>query len=651
MHSLGIDIETFSSREIKDVGVYAYTDAPDFTVLLFAYAMDDDEVKIIDLANGEKLPAEILRALFSPEVKKTAYNANFEMTCLSKFLGRPMLKEQWFCTSVLALTLGLPGYLAGVAEAMNFSEDKQKMTEGKRLISYFCKPCAPTKSNGGRDRNLPEHAPEKWDLFKQYCKQDVIVEQEILKKLSRYTPSEKEHRLWMLDQKINDTGILIDTQLASAAIHCDYTVRAEAIQALRKLTGLENPNSVAQLKAWLENAMEEKIDSLNKQWVLDALQRENMPNQIRTVLQLKTRIAKTSVKKYKTMLDAKCADNRIRGLLQFYGANRTGRWAGRIVQVHNLPQNHIEALDYARDLVKDDNPELLQLICDNPSDILSQLIRTALIASPGKELLVADFSAIEARVIAWLAQERWRLDVFRKNGDIYCASASTMFNVPVEKHGVNGHLRQKGKIAELALGYQGSVGALIQMGALRMGVPEEELPEIVAKWRQASPHIVKFWYDVERCVRQAIQHRISVPFRYGIAFIYEAGMLFIRLPSGRRIAYAKPRLVQKDGKNAITFLGVNQTSKAWCRQETYGGKLVENIVQATARDCLAEAMLRLDAAGYRILMHVHDEVIIEAEKGKADLNKVIRIMSENEPWNRGLPLNADGYKTDYYRKD
>lgn len=513
MHSLGIDIETFSSREIKDVGVYAYTDAPDFTVLLFAYAMDDDEVKIIDLANGEKLPAEILRALFSPEVKKTAYNANFEMTCLSKFLGRPMLKEQWFCTSVLALTLGLPGYLAGVAEAMNFSEDKQKMTEGKRLISYFCKPCAPTKSNGGRDRNLPEHAPEKWDLFKQYCKQDVIVEQEILKKLSRYTPSEKEHRLWMLDQKINDTGILIDTQLASAAIHCDYTVRAEAIQALRKLTGLENPNSVAQLKAWLENAMEEKIDSLNKQWVLDALQRENMPNQIRTVLQLKTRIAKTSVKKYKTMLDAKCADNRIRGLLQFYGANRTGRWAGRIVQVHNLPQNHIEALDYARDLVKDDNPELLQLICDNPSDILSQLIRTALIASPGKELLVADFSAIEARVIAWLAQERWRLDVFRKNGDIYCASASTMFNVPVEKHGVNGHLRQKGKIAELALGYQGSVGALIQMGALRMGVPEEELPEIVAKWRQASPHIVKFWYDVERCVRQAIQHRISVPVR------------------------------------------------------------------------------------------------------------------------------------------
>lgn len=651
MRNLGIDIETFSSREIKDVGVYAYTDSPDFTILLFAYAADDEEVKIVDLAQGEELPAEILRALFSPEVRKTAYNANFEMTCLAKYLNRPMLKAQWSCTSVLALTLGLPGYLDGVAKAMNFEEDKQKMSEGRRLINYFCKPCAPTKSNGGRTRNLPEHDPEKWDKFKEYCKQDVVVEQEIRRRLSRFSPSEKEHQLWMLDQKINDTGVLIDTKLASAAIHCDYTVRAEALHKLRQLTGLENPNSVGQLKAWLENTMGEKIESLNKQWVSDTLQRKDLPATLQTVLQLKTRIAKTSVKKYKTMLDAKCSDDRIRGLLQFYGANRTGRWAGRIVQVHNLPQNHIEDLDSARNLVKDDDPELLQMLCNNPSEVLSQLIRTALIASPGQEFLVADFSAIEARVIAWLAQEQWRLDVFKKNGDIYCASASAMFGVPVEKHGVNGHLRQKGKIAELALGYQGSVGALIQMGALRMGLQEDELQDIVTKWRSASRHIVKFWYDVEKGVRQAIQHRISVPFRYGIEFICEAGMLFIRLPSGRRIAYAKPRLLQKDGRDYITFLGVNQTSKAWCRQETYGGKLVENIVQATARDCLAEAMLRLDAAGYRILMHVHDEVIIEAEKGKADLNKVIRIMSENEPWNRGLPLNADGYKTDYYRKD
>lgn len=651
MRSLGIDIETFSSRELKDVGVYAYTDAPDFTILLFAYAADDEEVKIVDLAQGEKLPAEILRALFSPEVRKTAYNANFEITCLSKYLGRPLIKDQWSCTSVLALTLGLPGYLNGVAEALNFTPDKQKMAEGKRLITYFSTPCAPTKSNGGRTRNLPGHAPEKWETFRRYCKQDVVVEQEILRRLSRYAPSEKEHRLWLLDQKINDTGVLIDTQLASAAIHCDHTVRTEALQKLRALTGLENPNSVSQLKTWMESALGEKIESLNKQWVSDTLQRKDLSASIRTVLELKTRIAKTSVKKYQTMLNAKCSDNRIRGLLQFYGANRTGRWAGRVVQVHNLPQNHIDDLDTARSLVKTDDPELLQMMCDNPSDVLSQLIRTALIPSPGKEFLVADFSAIEARVIAWLAQERWRLDVFRRNGDIYCASASAMFGVPVEKHGVNGQLRQKGKIAELALGYQGSVGALVQMGALRMGLQEDELQEIVTKWRSASRNIVKFWYDVERGVKQAIQHRISVPFRYGMAFTYEAGMLFIRLPSGRRIAYAKPKLVTKDGKESITFLGVNQTSKAWCRQETYGGKLVENIVQATARDCLAESMLRLDTAGYKILMHVHDEVIIEAEKGRSDLNEVIRIMSQNELWNRGLPLNADGYKTDYYRKD
>lgn len=651
MKTLGIDIETYSSRDIKKVGAYAYADAPDFEILLFAYAFDDEPVQIIDLAQGEDLPADVLRAIFSPEILKTAYNANFEMTCLAKYFGREMDCRQWSCTSVLALTLGLPGYLEGVGEALNFSEDKQKMGVGKRLITYFCKPCAATTANGGRTRNLPEHAPDKWQLFKEYCKQDVVTEREIRNRLTRYTPSVKEHQLWELDQKINSTGVLIDKALVQGAIQCDFDIRSGALEKLRELTGLENPNSVGQLKDWLGKRLEKNIESLNKQWVLEMLANKELSPLIRSVLELKVLISKTSVKKYKAMLEAQCSDGRIKGLLQFYGANRTGRWAGRIVQVHNLPQNHIDDLDTARKIVKMADADLLQMLYPNPSDILSQLIRTALIAKPGCTFIVADFSAIEARVIAWLAQERWRQEIFATTGKIYEASASKMFHVPIDQITKGSPLRQKGKVAELALGYQGGPGALIAMGALKMGVPEEELQDIVDKWRKASPHIVQFWWDVEAAVKKAISDKTTVPYRYGIAFIYEAGMLFIRLPSGRRIAYAKPRVeMNRNGCMSITYLGVNQTNKSWCRLETYGGKLVENIVQATARDCLAEAMLRLDAAGYRLLMHVHDEVIIEAPKG-SDPKKVVEIMAKNEPWNKGLLMNADCYTTDYYKKD
>lgn len=667
MRRLGIDIETFSSRDIKKVGVYAYADAPDFEVLLFAYKADDDPVKIIDLAQGEELPAEILQVLFDPHVLKTAYNANFEMTCLTKWLGREMDPAQWSCTSVLALTLGLPGYLAGVAGALHFPEDKQKMKVGKRLIDYFCKPCRPTKANGMRTRNLPpkrqeaEHAElftdfckdgDDWELFKEYCRQDVVVEQEIRDRLERYLPSPKEHKLWELDQRINNGGILVDMTMVDNAIRLDYEIRSAALNDMRRLTGLDNPNSRDQLKPWLEARLDTKIDSLDKQFVEDTLKRTNLPADVRETLKLKQLVSKTSVKKYEAMKEARCSDGRIHGLLQFYGASRTGRWAGRLVQVHNLPQNHLEDLDTARQVVRDGDLDMLRILYDNPSDVLSQLIRTALVARPGYEFLVADFSAIEARVIAWLAGEKWRLETFAKGGDIYCASASAMFGVPVEKHGQNSHLRQKGKIAELALGYQGSVGALVSMGASRMGIPEKELSEIVTKWRSASPKIVKMWWDAESAAKQAIREKKPVPFRRGTVFSVESGILFIRLPGGRRIAYPSPKLVEDEkGKASITYMGTDQTSKGWCRLETYGGKLVENIVQATARDCLADAMLRLDEAGYKIRMHVHDEVIIEAPAGKEKLEDITAIMATNSSWNRGLPLAAAGYVTPYYKKD
>ena len=478
------------------------------------------------------------------------------------------------------------------------------------------------------------------------------MEQEIRDRLERYLPSPKEHRLWELDQHINNGGILVDMTLVDNAIRLDFEIRSAALNDMRRLTGLDNPNSRDQLKPWLEARLATKIDSLDKQFVEDTLKRTNLPADVRETLRLKQLVSKTSVKKYEAMKEARCSDGRIHGLLQFYGASRTGRWAGRLVQVHNLPQNHLEDMDTARQVVRDGDLDMLRILYDNPSDVLSQLIRTALVARPGYEFLVADFSAIEARVIAWLAGEKWRLETFAKGGDIYCASASAMFGVPVEKHGQNSHLRQKGKIAELALGYQGSVGALVSMGAARMGIPEKELAEIVTKWRSASPKIVKMWWDAEAAAKQAIREKKPVPFKRGIVFSMESGILFIRLPGGRRIAYPSPKLVEDEkGKASITYMGTDQTSKGWCRLETYGGKLVENIVQATARDCLADAMLRLDEAGYRIRMHVHDEVIIEAPAGKEKLEDITAIMATNSSWNRGLPLAAAGYVTPYYKKD
>lgn len=653
MRRLSIDLETYSSRDLKESGVYAYVDADDFEILLFGYAFDDAPVQVIDLAKGGRLPADVLRAIFSPDVQKTAYNANFETTCLAKYLGKPLDISQWACTSVLALTLGLPGYLAGVALALNLPEDKQKMAVGRRLIDYFCKPCKPTKTNGGRLRNLPEHDEEKWNLFKEYCGQDVDVERAILAKLERFRPNEKEQKLWTLDQKIISTGVLIDRQLAENAIACDAQIKDKAMAELIALTGLENPASVVQMKSWLQQETGQPVPSLTKDVVQELLQ-QDLPERTKKVLRLKALISKTSVKKYAAMINVACKDDRARGFLQFYGANRTGRWAGRNIQVQNLPQNHLADLDDARMLLRNGDFDLLEMLYPNVSNVLSQLIRTALIAAPGKTFIVADFSAIEARVIAWLAGERWRQEVFATTGKIYEASAAKMFNVPIESVSKGSALRQKGKVAELALGYQGGAGALVKMGADKMGLSESELQEIVSKWRLASPKIVQFWWNVEAAAKEAIENRTSVQIQHGIAFQFEAGMLFIRLPSGRRIAYAKPRLEEnKIGRTSITYLGVAQASKSFCRLETYGGKLVENIVQATARDCLAETMLKLDDAGYKILMHVHDEVIIEAnaETAEAELEKVLNIMAENVTWNRGLKLNADGYTTPYYRKD
>ena len=651
MRRLGIDLETFSSVDITTTGAYAYVNSSDFEILLFGYAFDDDPVQVVSLVEGEELPADVLQALFSPDVLKTAYNANFEMTCLTKYFNKPMALNQWACTSVLALTLGLPGYLDGVTKALGFPEEKQKMLEGKRLITYFCKPCNPSKINGGRTRNLPEHDAEKWTRFKEYNAQDVVVEREVLKKCEKYRPNATEYALWQFDQKMNNTGVLLDIPFIENAIKLDGIAKEKATEELKSLTGLENPASVMQFKTWLENNLDTKLESIDKAHTAELL-KNDLPAGVKKAIKLKQLISKTSVKKYTAMLNSVCDDGRIHGVLQFYGANRTGRWAGRVVQLQNLPQNHLEDLDEARQLVRAGDHDMVEMLYGNVPNVLSQLIRTALIAAPGSRFIVADFSAIEARVIAWLADESWRREVFAAGGDIYCASASQMFKVPVEKHGVNSHLRQKGKVAELALGYGGSSGALIAMGALNQGVLEEELPELVRAWRAASPNIVKFWNEVDELSKKAVIDKTTCTYKHGLAFCYERGMLFIRLPSGRRIAYVRPMMgTNRFGGESITYEGMNQETKKWVRLETYGAKLVENIVQATARDCLASAMLRLDAAGYKILFHVHDEVIIEAPYGFGSQEEVVEIMSQNEPWNKDLILTADSYETEYYRKD
>ena len=642
---LGIDIETFSDVDLIKCGVYAYADSPAFEVLLFAYSFDGEETEIIDLAQGEVLPAEVEAAIFDEGVVKTAFNANFERTCLSKYFGRQLSPKSWHCSAVQAAMLALPRSLEDVGVVLGL--ERQKMKEGKELIRYFCVPCKPTKANGGRMRNLPCHALEKWELFKTYCKRDVDVEKAVRYKLRNFPIPETEMEVYRLDQEINDRGVLVDRKLVEQAVAGDLLHKEIVTKRAYELTGLENPNSVAQIKGWLGGKGVE-IDSLSKKAVAEMI--EETDGEVEELLRLRLLMAKTSVKKYEAIERSVCSDGRVHGLLQFYGANRTGRWAGRLVQVQNLPQNHLQDLELARNLVKQGRFEDVELFYDSTPGVLSELIRTAFIPKPGCRFLVADFSAIEARVLAWLAGEQWRLDVFTSHGKIYEASASAMFHVPIEKITKGSPLRQKGKISELALGYGGSVGALTSMGALDMGLKEEELPSLVSAWRSANPHITKLWWDVDEAAIMAMVEKKQT--RVGrITFEYKSGILFAMLPSGRKLAYVKPRMaVNKFGRNGLTYEGIGENGK-WCRIETYGPKLVENIVQGTARDILAEAMLGLKKKGFAIVMHVHDEAVLEVPEGISSVEEVCGIMAQQPRWAEGLPLRADGYECAFYKKD
>ena len=646
MKTLSIDIETYSSVSLQKSGVYRYTESEDFEILLFGYSADSGPVQVIDLAAGERIPAEVLRALSDSSVIKWAFNAQFERVCLSRYLGLStgcyLEPESWRCTMIWAATLGLPLSLEGVGAVLGL--EKQKLKEGKDLIRFFC---TPAKDRDGRlFRHLPSEAPEKWFHFKAYNLRDVETEMAIKDRLAKFPVEDSEWVNYHLDQRINDRGIMLDMTLVRQAIACDERFKREHIEMAREITGLENPNSPAQLKAWLSEQGVE-AESLSKAAVLEML--EQADGEVELALSLRQELAKSSVKKYTAMESVVGMDGRARGLIQFYGANRTGRYAGRLIQVQNLPQNHLPDLEEARSLVRRGNFAALELLYDSVPLVLSELIRTAFIPKPGCRFYVADFSAIEARVIAWIAGEQWRQEVFAKGGDIYCASASQMFHVPVEKHGVNGHLRQKGKIAELALGYGGSVGALKAMGALNYGVPEEELKPLVDAWRQSNPKIAQFWWDVDRAATDCVRNR-SQTSTHGIRFTWQSGMMFVTLPSGRRLVYVKPRMgLNRFGKESVTYEGTGQQKK-WLRMESYGPKFVENIVQATARDILAEAMLRLTAKGYRIVMHIHDECVIEAP-GSASLEEICAIMGQPPAWASGLLLRADGYVCDFYKKD
>ena len=646
---LSVDIETFSSVDLGKSGVYRYAESEEFEILLFGYSVNGSPVRVVDLACGENLPEEIRKAISDPTVMKWAFNAQFERICLSRFLGMPtgeyLDPVSWHCTMIWSATLGLPMSLAGVGTVLGL--EKQKLTEGKDLIRYFCVPCKATKVNGGRTRNLPEHDWTKWERFKSYNLRDVETEMEIQKKLSRFPVPENEWRNYCLDQKINDRGVALDMELAHRAVQCDNQYREFYLRQAREITGLENPNSVLQLRDWLwERGVE--LDSLSKNAVQDLL--PDTDGDVRKVLSLRQELAKSSVKKYTAMENLVCRDSRGRGLIQFYGASRTGRYAGKLLQVQNLPQNHLPDLETARALVQSGNFDALEMLYDSVPNVLSELIRTAIVPKKGCRFIVSDFSAIEARVLSWFAGEQWRLDTFTQGGDIYCASASQMFGVPVEKHGINGELRQKGKQAELACGYGGSVGAMKSMGAVRMGVKEEELQPLVDAWRQANPRIVQFWWEVDRAAKTCVKQH--VPTQAGrLRFEYQSGILFIQLPSGRRLAYAKPRMGEnRFGGEAITYEGVG-TGRKWERLETYGAKCVENIVQGTARDLLALALLRLEEAGYPVVMHCHDEAICEVPIGQGSVEEVNRIMAVSPEWAEGLPLKADGFETEFYKKD
>lgn len=649
MQKISIDIETFSDVDLIRCGVYKYADSPNFEMLLFAYAVDDGDVHIIDIAGGEEIPEEIIQAIKSDTVVKTAYNAQFERVCLSRYLKLPegeyLNPQSWYCTVVQAAELALPLSLADVGSVLGL--ERQKMTEGKELIKYFCVPCKPTKSNGNRTRNRPCHDINKWETFKKYCMRDVDVERQIADKLKMYPISDEEHRLYVLDQIINDRGVLVDCELAKQAVKLNSIQSAVAVEQAYMITGLENPNSVTQLKQWLkENGVE--IESLSKKAVKSLA--DETDGDVSKMLKLRLLMAKTSVKKYEAVIRSVCSDNRVHGMMRFCGANRTGRWSGNILQPQNLPQNHLPDLTLARDIVKDGDFEMLDMMFGNVPNVLSELIRTVLIPKPNHRFIVADFSAIEARVLAWIAGEQWRIDTFKNGGDIYCASASKMFKVPVEKHGVNGELRQKGKISELACGYGGSVGALKNMGAVEMGVQENELQGLINDWRNANPHIVRFWYEVGNAAMKAIKEKTTVPLGK-LVFAYERGILFIRLPSGRRLSYIKPRIgTNRFGGDSITYMGIN-SAKKWDRLETFGGKLTENIVQGTARDLLANALINAANAGYDTVFHVHDEIICEVPNSYGSVDELCRLMCIKPDWADGLPLNADGFECEYYKKE
>ncbi len=640
---LSMDIECFSDVDLIKCGVYAYADSPAFEILLFAYSFDGGETQIIDLAQGERLPAEVEEAIFDVSVTKTAYNANFERTCLSKHFGR-IPPESWHCSAVQAAMLALPRSLEDVGRVLGL--DEQKMKEGRELIRYFCVPCKPTKANGGRTRNLPCHAPEKWELFKTYCKRDVDVEKAIRRKLHNFPIPESEMELYRLDQRINDRGVLVDMGLVKQAIACERLHKEVVTKRAYELTGLENPNSVAQLKGWLGD-MGMEAESLSKKAVAEMIAETD--GEVEELLRLRLLMAKTSVKKYEAMERSVCSDGRIHGMLMFYGANRSGRWSGKNVQIQNLPKNDIPDLELARELVKQGRFEDIELLYESTPNVLSELIRTAFIPKPGCRFVVADFSAIEARVMGWLSGEEWVLDVFRGDGKLYEMTASRMFGIPMAEIGKGSPERAKGKVASLACQYGGSTGALVSMGALDMGLTEDELPPLVAAWRKANPHMVQFWWDVDAAAIKAVTEKQKT--KVGrIIFEYKSGILFITLPSGRKLSYVKPRMaVNKFGRDGLTYEGISENKK-WSRIETYGPKLVENIVQGTARDLLAEAMLRVEKKGYPIVMHCHDEIIAEVPEGTGSVDEMCGIMAIQPTWAEGLPLRADGYSCSFYQK-
>lgn len=649
MKTLAIDIETYSSVSLQKCGVYAYASSPDFEILLFGYAWDDGPVEVIDMASGQKLSQELQDALYDPEILKTAFNASFERTCLSAFMGRVAPPEQWSCTAVMARELGLPGSLEMVGQVIGLPEDKQKSKTGKALIRYFSIPCKATKVNGGRTRNLPQHDPDRWKLYVEYNRQDVEAERAIRHRLQKFPVLASEQDLYVIDQNINDRGVGVDTTLAAKAVEIDQIVKARLLDEAKDLTGLDNPKSATQLKSWIEEVSGYEVESLNKK-MIGAVRTGTDNEAVHAMLDIRQGLSKTSTEKYSAMLRTVCPDGRIRGLTQFCGAARTGRWAGRLVQMQNLPQNKMpdKDLDCARQLVRVGDIDTLELLFDDTANVLSQLIRTAFIPKEGSRFIVADFSAIEARVLAWLADEQWRMDVFNTHGKIYEASAEQMFHLPPGSVKKGDPMRQKGKIAELALGYGGSVGAMKNMGALEMGLAEDELKPIVNSWRAANRSITKLWWDTDAAVRRCIQTKAPIDLPHGMRLRKQGPLLRLRLPNGRELSYVKPRIDEDDN---ITYEGTIQSSGGWGRIESYGPKFVENIVQATARDCLAEAMFRLERAGFPIVFHVHDEVICEVPNGVSSAKELGALMGQPISWASGLPLRADAYECEYYRKD